>query len=171
MREELPHGGARVSAAPASDWSPTGGTAAESAPARAEEAIIVINVLATGEPFAGPALGELLAERGLVFGEMDIFHRMQGEERRFSLASAIEPGTFDLEALDSFETQGVTLFMTLKECRGPLGAFNDMLDLAKTIAERLGGEVCDRHRNPMTLQTLARCRESIRAHRKSQFSR
>ena len=174
LREELPHGGARVVAPPERDWqasaSQQGQEQQQEQQEQQEEDIIVINVLAKREPFQGRALAEVVRARGLVFGEMDIFHQMQGEAPAFSLASAIEPGTFDLARLDSFETQGVTLFMMVKESRGPLSAFNDMLDLAKTIADQLHGEVCDRHRNPMTLQSIARCRESIRELRKSQFS-
>lgn len=162
----LPSGAALAGEAGGAAVGPFGKTQTPATAAgqrRPAEALIVVNVLAKGEPFPGEALADLLEARGLVFGAMDIYHQMQGGAPAFSLANAVEPGTFDPARFGSFTTRGVTLFMTVKAAQGPLRRFNDMLDLANAIASELDGEVCDRSRNRMTEQAADRCRDTIRA--------
>ncbi len=126
------------------------------------EMFVVINVLAVGSPFGGQALLEVLVEGDMTFGEMDIFHRIAGDEVRFSLASAVEPGTFDLAAMDAAETPGVTMFMRVHEIRDPVKALDEMLAIANAIALELNGEVRDETRSIMTPQTIEHCRQSIK---------
>ncbi len=126
------------------------------------EMFVVINVLAVDSPFGGQALLEVLVEGDMTFGEMDIFHRIAGDEVRFSLASAVEPGTFDLAAMDAFKTPGVTMFMRVHEIRDPLKALDEMLAIANAIALELNGEVRDETRSIMTPQTIEHCRQSIK---------
>ena len=80
---------------------------AESAPPRSPTPgeVIVINVLArNGAQFGGSDLLEAFLRNGLKFGDMNIFHRIQPASKvvQFSVASAVEPGTFDLSAMESF---------------------------------------------------------------------
>jgi cell division protein ZipA len=60
------------------------------------------------EPFGGDELVAALLGQGLKFGDMGIFHRTHGEsgQRLFSVANALEPGTFDLSDLSELKTQG-----------------------------------------------------------------
>ena len=126
------------------------------------EMFVVINVLALADPFPGESLLRILAEGDMTFGEMDIFHRLADDEIRFSLANAVEPGTFDLAAISEFSTPGVTMFMRVHELREPVVALDEMLALADAIALELGGELRDETRSVMTPQTIEHCRESIR---------
>jgi len=126
------------------------------------EMFIVVHVLALGEPFPGQALLEILMEAGMTFGSMDIFHRQAGSEVQFSLANAVEPGTFDITSMNNFTTPGVTLFMRVHELGDPVRALDDMLVVADAIALELGGEVRDETRSVMTPQTIEHCRQSIR---------
>lgn len=126
------------------------------------EMFIVVHVLALGEPFPGQALLEMLMEAGMTFGSMDIFHRQAGSEVQFSLANAVEPGTFDVSSMNNFTTPGVTLFMRVHELGDPVRALDDMLVVADAIALELGGEVRDETRSVMTPQTIEHCRQSIR---------
>ena len=126
------------------------------------EKFVVINVLALDEPFSGQQLLELLLEAGMTFGEMDIFHKQAGDEIHFSLASAVEPGTFDMKSMNVFQTPGVTMFMRVHELRDPVAVLDDMLNVADSIALELGGEVRDETRSVMTPQTVEHCRQSIR---------
>lgn len=126
------------------------------------EMFIVVHVLALGEPFPGQALLEILLEAGMTFGSMDIFHRQAGSEVQFSLANAVEPGTFDVTSMNNFTTPGVTLFMRVHELGDPVRALDDMLVVADAIALELGGEVRDETRSVMTPQTIEHCRQSIR---------
>ena len=126
------------------------------------EMFVVINVLSLADPFPGESLLRILAEGDMKFGEMDIFHRLADGEIRFSLANAVEPGTFDLAAISEFSTPGVTMFMRVHELREPVVALDEMLALADAIALELGGELRDETRSVMTPQTIEHCRESIR---------
>ena len=146
-----------------------GETVSSSRPAAAPEKFVVIYVLALGREFDGRRLLELLSGHGMTLGEMDIFHRSGaagGQE--FSLASAVEPGVFDMATIDGFSTPGVTLFMRVHELAEPLRVFDDMLAVAKAIASGLNGEVRDGNRSLMTPEAALRCRQSIDEYRRGQ---
>jgi cell division protein ZipA len=126
------------------------------------EKFVVIYVLALDEPFPGQGLVEILLDSGMTFGEMDIFHQLDDSAAQlFSLASAVEPGTFNMASLDQFSTPGVTLFMRVHELAEPLQILDSMLSVANTIAQDLNGEVRDETRSVMTPQTIEHCRQSI----------
>ena len=127
------------------------------------ERIIAINVLATGEPFAGPRLVTCLQESGMSHGEMDIFHKKDSAGRvEFSLANAVEPGAFDLAGIETFDTPGVLAFMRVHELQNPLQVFDDMLALANKLANELDGEVKDEARQAMTAEAVDRYRQQIK---------
>src|SRR3546814_19918455 len=82
------------------------------------EEVLVINVICRDpHGFRGPALLQNILESGLRFGEMDIFHRhesMAGNgEVLFSMANAVQPGTFDLDIIDPFTHPAGTLSLSL----------------------------------------------------------
>ncbi len=98
--------------------------------------VIVINVLArNGAKFGGTDLVEAFLRNGLKFGDMNIFHRMQpaSKEVQFSVASAVEPGTFDLSAMEVFKTPGVSFFMRMP---GPGAAARSVRRHARGDARR-----------------------------------
>jgi cell division protein ZipA len=71
-------------------------------PEPAVEELIMISVLAPkGAPFTGGGLVEVLRTRGLRYGDMNIFHRVDPRTRAtlYSVANVVEPGTFDLSDL------------------------------------------------------------------------
>lgn len=128
--------------------------------------VLVINIMAGANgPFQGADLLEVILECGMRYGDMQIFHRYSeptGEGHLyFSMANMVKPGTFDLNGMDSFETPGVSLFMTLPMPGNSVKAFNTMAMIAATIAERLGGDLKDETRSAMTNQTLEHCRQRI----------
>lgn len=127
------------------------------------EKFVVINVLALGEEFAGQRLLEILVESGMTFGEMDIFHKLDSAgEPSFSLASAVEPGFFNMSTIDTFSTPGITMFMRVHELSEPLVVLDELLEVAESIAHELGGEIRDETRSVLTPQTVEYCRQSIR---------
>lgn len=139
---------------------------AEKLPAEPEE-VLIINVMAhKGEMFNGADLLDIVLKCGMRYGSMDIFHRhsdTKGEGALlFSMANMVKPGTFDLDAMDEFETPGVSLFMTLPIKADSMQSFDLMADTARAIAETLDGELKDEQRSVMTRQTLEHCRERIR---------
>lgn len=132
------------------------------APIRKPEMFVVIYVLALDEPFLGQGLVEVLLDSGMTFGEMDIFHQLDDRGAQlFSLASAVEPGTFNLSSLDQFSTPGVSLFMRVHELAAPLQVLDSMLSVANIVAQELNGEVRDETRSVMTPQTIEHCRQSL----------
>ncbi len=139
---------------------------AEKQPAEPEE-VLIINVMAhKGEMFNGGDLLDVILKCGMRYGSMDIFHRhsdTKGEGALlFSMANMVKPGTFDLDAMDEFETPGVSLFMTLPINADSMQSFDLMADTARAIAETLNGELKDEQRSVMTRQTLEHCRQRIR---------
>lgn len=128
--------------------------------------VLIINVMAhKGEMFNGGELLDVILKCGMRFGDMDIFHRhadTKGEGALlFSMANMVKPGTFDLDAMDQFETPGVSLFMTLPLKADSMQSFELMLETANRIADALDGELKDEQRSVMTRQTLEHCRQRI----------
>jgi cell division protein ZipA len=126
--------------------------------------LIVINVIAAkGKPFVGGGMIEALRARGLKYGEMNIFHRIDPMSKTtlYSVANVVEPGTFDMADLDGFRSPGVCFFMQLPGPEQPLDAFEDMLKVSREVAMRLGGELRDEQRSFMTLQTVEHYRARI----------
>ena len=131
-------------------------------PALKPEMFVVVYVLALDEPFLGQGLVDILRDSGMTFGEMDIYHQLDDRAAQlFSLASAVEPGTFNLSFMDQFSTPGVTLFMRVHDLAAPLQVLDSMLSVANSIAQKLNGEVRDESRSVMTPQTKEHCRQSI----------
>lgn len=130
------------------------------------EEVLVINVIAREKPgFRGPALLQNILESGLRFGDMNIFHRhesMTGNgEVLFSMANAVNPGTFDLDDIDHFHTRAVSFFLGLPGPRHPKQAFDLMLSAARKLSQELNGELKDDQRSVLTSQTIEHYRQRI----------
>lgn len=129
--------------------------------------VLVINVMAReNRVFRGDDLLEALITSGLKFGDMQIFHkRLRGDSKGpiiFSVANILNPGVFDLNSMDEFQTVGISLFLGLPAPISSQEAFNLMLDTAQHLKTQLDGEMRDDSRNVMTGQTIEHYRERIR---------
>ena len=132
----------------------------------APDEVLVIHVMARrGELFGGADLLESMLSQGLRFGDMDIFHRHESSDGRgkilFSVANMVVPGTFDLEAMDDFESPGISMFLSLPIASDSLAAYNLMAESAQNIAQYLGGELKDENRSVMTRQTIEHDRQRV----------
>lgn len=153
-----------------SQVSPRGVTIEEEAeeePKLDIEEVIVINVFAAeGKPFLGMELLQLVLNCGMRYGEMDIFHRYEdGFDKgkvQFSMANAVEPGTFDLDTMGEGLSSGVSFFMGLPGPKNSMKAFDYMLETAQALVRNLGGELRDERRSLMREQTIEHCRQRIR---------
>ena len=107
--------------------------------------MIVLNVMARrGQKFAGQTILEALLKHKLVFGKKRIFHAYDEQGKlQFSVASAVEPGYFDLENMQHFSTPGLGFFMDVQQCQYAQRGFQQMVDTVKSIAQQLGGDVLD----------------------------
>jgi len=132
-------------------------------PGERPEYFIVVYVTAVGEPFGGQQLLECLVEHDMQFGEMNIFHRYSGDTHtEFSLVNAVEPGTFDMNTIAALETPAISLFMRAHEQANPTLVFDRMIEVARALADEMGGEVKDESRSVLTPQTIEHSREKIR---------
>lgn len=122
--------------------------------------LIVLHVLAQqGKTFIGYELLQSLLSAGLRFGEKNIFHRheqLSGKgEILFSVASATEPGTFNLDEVGGLTCIGLSLFMNSSKVAEPEKVLNILVDTARLLAEDLGGRVCDEQYQELTVQKIA----------------
>ena len=131
------------------------------------EEVIVINVFAAEDkPFIGMELLQLVLNCGMRCGDMDIFHRHedgfdQGKVQ-FSMANAVEPGTFNLDTMGDNTSPGVSFFMGLPGPKNSMRAFDFMLETAQTLVRNLDGELRDERRTLMSEQSIEHCRQRIR---------
>ncbi|KYN79956.1 cell division protein ZipA [Vibrio cidicii] len=136
------------------------------AEAEPEMEVIVLNVHCAGEdPFVGTRLFDSMQQNGLIYGEMDIFHRhadLSGNGKvLFSVANMMHPGTLKHDDPATFTTKGISFFMTLP-CYGDAEQnFKLMLKTAQQIADDLGANVLDDRRNLITPDRLAAYRRQI----------
>lgn len=121
------------------------------------EVIVVSVVMPEGYLISGASLLPSLLTLGMKFGDMNIFHRHEDNAGNgkvtFSLANMMNPGTFDLDNMENFTTQGVSLFMTLPNAGDPFKVFEQMLAGAKQLSQEFGGQILDDKRSVMTKQT------------------
>lgn len=143
---------------------------AEPAPAPAPSGlkeIIVVNAVSKDPAgFNGEELLHILLTCDLRFGKMNIFHRYEKSNAKgavqFSVANAVEPGTFDLNNMRSFKTPGICLFLQLPGPQDGQKALEYMVETAQCIARNLNGELRDENRSALTAQTVEHFRSRIR---------
>ena len=126
--------------------------------------LLVLNVLApTGTVYHGRSLVEAMQSQGLKYGDMNIFHRIdqQSKSKLFSVANALEPGTFDLSDLENVKSSGVTFFMQLPSPNDPSVIFDLMLNTARNLVLELGGSLKDEQLSVLTGQTVEHMRQRI----------
>ncbi len=115
--------------------------------------------------FDGQALLRLLLEGGLRYGDMHIFHRHRdsnaGDQLEFSVANAVEPGTFDIDTMEEEGFAGITFFMKLPGPGEPLAALDRMLAIGRRLADELDGELKDEQHSVLTPQTMEHLRQRV----------
>lgn len=133
----------------------------------AVEDVIIFNiVMPEGQSIPGAGLLPSLLTLGLKFGSMDIFHRHQDSAGNgpvlFSLASMINPGTFDIDKMETFSTRGLSLFMQLPMNGDESQAFSMMHNAATQLASEFGAQLLDGQRSVVTKQTVQHYEEKVR---------
>jgi len=135
--------------------------ASESDPAYATKIVTLHVVAAPNSTLPGEHLLDIFERRGYHYGEMNIFHSMHNGATVFSIAKMVEPGFFDINSPESFETPGITLILQLP---GPVPAdvaFEVLVSEAFEMGNELGATVLDEHRSTLTKQTVQHMREGI----------
>lgn len=145
----------------------------QQAPKRAvgEHKVIILTVMAPeGVQYAGDALAEVAESCGLKLTEQGVFRRgidtNTGTVAAYTMANLLEPGTFDSARLAEQMTPGVVLIMQLPGPFDGPSTFEQMLATARTIVERLGGQLLDGRRCNLSAQSIEHIREELLEHRR-----
>tara|TARA_B100000676_G_C18045517_1_gene827648 strand:- start:862 stop:1923 length:1062 start_codon:yes stop_codon:yes gene_type:complete len=138
----------------------------EQADAPEEELIIVLHIMQPDRRnFDGRKLKGALGRAGLLFGDMNIYHHnglsLEADRPVFSVAKAIEPGTFDELDDASYETPGLTMFMRLPSAEDGTVVLELMFAAAQSLARELDGEILDEARSTLNAQALNHLRDQV----------
>ena len=147
--------------------TPNTESTAATKPVEIPQEVLVLNVKTPeNSPIQGAALLPMLLTLGFKFGDQDIFHRHVNSNGKgpvlFSLANMFKPGNFDIDNLENFTTQGISLFMILPIEGDPHQVFNMMHNAARKIADEFSSQVYDGRRALLTKQSLQQYVEKIR---------
>ena len=124
--------------------------------------ILALRVAAAAAPFSGEHLKEWFANHQLRHGKYDIFHRYDDRgDLMFSIASMIEPGSFDREKMTSTQYPGVSMFLQLPSIVDGVEAFDAMFACAQALQRDFAGQLFGERNAPLTPAMVERMRESI----------
>jgi cell division protein ZipA len=126
--------------------------------------VLVIHLVANkGAMVNGADLLAAAVDSGLRYGEMKIFHRHLNSDGSgpilFSMANLVNPGTFDLNTMNSIDTPGVTFFMALDDVEDTVSGFDNMLNTVDKLTQSLPLNIMDETRSSMTRQTIDHYRQ------------
>ena len=155
---------ATPAAAPA-DASPQAGARPD---AEYDKIVSVYLVARAGQSLSGADLVVAAEKAGLVYGHMNIFHRLVDNHPElgpiFSVANLVKPGFFDLRAIRELQTPGVNFFITLPGPISALDAWDTLLPTAQRMSELLDAVLLDEERNALGRQRIANIRDEMRAY-------
>ncbi|WP_421571183.1 cell division protein ZipA [Stenotrophomonas sp. PD6] len=121
-----------------------------------------------GEQLRGEDIVVAAEKTGLVFGHMNVFHRLvEGHPERgpiFSMANIMKPGSFDMANIREMETPAIAFFLTLPAPLTALDAWEKMLPTVQRMGELLNAEVLDDSRATLGRQRVAHIRDELRAY-------
>lgn len=134
--------------------------------AASEREIIVIHVRSNAaDGFNGSDLLQVLIACDMRYGDRDILHRHEhaggNGSLQFSLANMIEPGTFNIDDINTFRTPGVTFFMTLPGPKDPLTAFDCMIETANCLVSNLDATLLDEDHTGATQKSIKAYRSRV----------
>lgn len=142
------------------------------APDLAIDRVVSVHVMASAQLMQGRKLLELLLQFGLRYGDMQIFHRHEHPAGQgdilFSMAQAVEPGTFNIDTLERDLVPGVSFFMSLPGVKSTL-SYDLMIDTARRLAQELQADLLDSHSQPLTSAVLEQWRDEVVAYERQQL--
>ena len=148
--------------------APAAATVGSRPPGEHDKIVSVFLVARAGQSIAGSDLVVAAEKAGLVYGHMNIFHRMVDQHPElgpiFSVANLVKPGWFDLRQIKDLQTPGVNFFITLPGPLSALDAWDTLLPTAQRMAELLDAVLLDEQRNALGRQRIANIRDEMRAY-------
>jgi len=137
----------------------------EPEPVERKQKIVTLRIVARKQAtFAGDDLALSLRGIGMRHGKFGIYHRHDGNDESkiiFSVASLVEPGSFDLTNLKAQEIPGISLFMILPGPMDGAEAFDLMMIAARALSQSLNGDLLDESGSTLSIQRERYMREEI----------
>ena len=125
--------------------------------------ILSVRIAIAPQRLEGAKLLEALLAESLQHGKYDIFHRVHTDGAIvFSVASMVEPGTFELEKMSETLYPGVTMFTQLPGPVPGMHALNELIACARRLQANLGGTLQDERGVPLTVHRIERMRQEVR---------
>ncbi len=137
---------------------------AKTPPLRPDSKVVTVRIMPQqGAAFPAEELILALRSAGLRHGQFGIFHaHAEDDERiRFSVASLVEPGSFDLSKLKESEYRGISMFAVLPAPENGLQLFDDMVAKAREITKAIDGCLVDEQGSAFSLQRERYMREEL----------
>lgn len=124
--------------------------------------ILVLRLAAGPARIAGAKLRAAFATQGLTYGKYEIFHHVHANGTTlFSVASMVEPGSFDLPNMDSTPYPGVTLFAQLPASIPGQEVLDELLRHAKQLQAAVGGTLQDERGGLINSPRIERLRQEV----------
>ena len=127
--------------------------------------IVTVRIVAREKKsFAGDELILGMRGIGLRHGKFGIFHRYDGNDESktiFSVASLVEPGSFDLQNIKGQLIPGISMFLVLPGPVDSVQAYDLMLTAARALSQSLDGELLDESGSSLSIQRERYLREEI----------
>lgn len=136
----------------------------ETPPLRPGSKVVTVRIMPQqGSAFPAEELILALRSAGLCHGQFGIFHAHDDADDRirFSVASLIEPGSFDLSNLKESEYLGISMFAVLPAPEDGLQLFDDMISKAREITKAIDGCLVDEQGGAFSLQRERYMREEL----------
>jgi FtsZ-interacting cell division protein ZipA len=134
-------------------------------PPRTERVLTVRVVRADGQMLAGRALRQALESAGMLHGPQRIYHLVDEDGAvRASAANLVRPGSLDPALMDAQELRGLSLFSVLPGPVEPTRMLDDLLELSRNVAGRVGAVVQDEQGALLAGERLAQLRRSLAPH-------
>lgn len=127
--------------------------------------VVTVRILPQlNEQFPAEKMILALRSAGLTHGKYGIFHSMSDEDIpriRYSVASLVEPGSFDLTKLKDSCYEGVSVFMVLPAAENGVSLFDSMLETARQVVKEVGGRLVDERGGALSVQRERYMREEV----------
>jgi len=131
-------------------------------PPRTERVLTVRVVRADGQMLSGRALRQALESTGMLHGPQRIYHLVDADGVvRASAANLVRPGSLDPALMDAQELRGLSLFSILPGPVEPMNMLDDLLELSRNVAGRVGAVVQDEQGALLAGERLALLRRSL----------
>jgi cell division protein ZipA len=125
--------------------------------------ILSLRLAMAPQRIEGAKLLEALLAESLQHGKYSVFHRLHTDGSIvFSVASMVEPGTFELEKMGESLYPGITMFTQLPGPVPGMHALNEVIACARRLQANLGGTLQDERGVPLTVHRIERMRQEVR---------